>query len=180
MMLAMILEAPVTIGQGGTPTASPAASPAAMSGTAAVFMTIANDGVEDDRLLGGRTDVARVVEVHEMADDEGMMRMRPLPDGLAVPAGGEATLEPGGIHMMLIGLTHDLVSGSTYELILEFERAGDVKVDVPVRPRAVGESEATTIDGLTISDLFSRPAPRIGEEMSMHQGMEGTPATPGP
>jgi copper(I)-binding protein len=179
MLLAMILAAPVATGQGGTPTASPASSPATMSGTAAVFMTIANDGAEAERLLGGRTEVAQFVEVHEMDEAEGMMRMRPLPDGLAIPAGGEVTLEPGGIHMMLIGLTRDLVSGSSYELILEFERAGDVKVDVPVRPHAIGESETTTIGGLAISELFSRPAPRIGEEMSMHEGMEGTPATPG-
>jgi copper(I)-binding protein len=148
-----------------------------MSGTGAVFMTITNSGVEDDRLLGGSTDVAQVVEIHEVAEDEGMMRMRPLTDGLAVPAEGAVVLEPGGFHVMLIGLTRDLTSGSTYHLTLSFARAGEVEIDVPVRPRAVvDEAEVATIGNLTISAAYSRPAPMIGEDAPMHGGMAATPA----
>ena len=88
--------------------ATPAASPAAMTGNAAAYMTIANAGSEADRLLGGTTDVAQVAEIHEMSDVDGMMQMRPLPEGLEIPGGGEVTLESGGLHVMLIGLIRDL------------------------------------------------------------------------
>ncbi|MFN8661977.1 MAG: copper chaperone PCu(A)C [Thermomicrobiales bacterium] len=60
--------------------ATPAASPMSemsMTGTGAAFMVIANGGSEDDVLLGGETDVAQVVEVHEMAEVDGVMEMRP-------------------------------------------------------------------------------------------------------
>jgi copper(I)-binding protein len=167
------LGTPTVAGQMGTP----AASPVAMTGTAAAYMTIANAGSEADRLLGGTTDVAQVVEIHEMADADGMMQMRPLPDVLEIPGGGEVTLESGGLHIMLIGLTRDLENGASYELTLEFERAGEVTVVVPVQPRAAdGESDITTAGELTISGAFTRPAPMLGDQMGMHGGMESTPA----
>lgn len=151
-----------------------------MTGTAAAFMTIRNSGSEDDVLLGGKTDVANVVEVHEMADVDGVMEMRPLIDGLAIPAGGEATLRPGGYHIMLIGLAEDLSNGKTYDLTLHFRNAGDVTVPVTVRPRAEMAADATpaapvTAGDITIRDPWSRPAPATG----VGAGEMGTPeATP--
>lgn len=166
-----------TGGQAGTP----AASPVAMTGTAAVFMTIGNAGAERDRLVGGSTDAARAVEIHEMAAVDGMMRMRPLPEGLEIPAGGEVTLEPGGLHVMLVGLTRDLENGAAYELTLEFEREGDVTLDVPVQARAADGAEPTVAGDLSIVGVFTRPAPMVGETMAMTEGMAATPAaTPRP
>ncbi|MFN8665321.1 MAG: copper chaperone PCu(A)C [Thermomicrobiales bacterium] len=164
--------------------ATPAASPMSemsMTGTGAAFMVIANGGSEDDVLLGGETDVAQVVEVHEMAEVDGVMEMRPLSDGLAIPAGGEETLKPGGYHIMLIGLTEDLTNGMTYDLTLHFEKAGDVTVPVTVRPRAELAADATptapvTAGGITISDPWSRPAPATGmAEMEQMATPEATP-----
>ena len=149
-----------------------------MTGTAAAFMLIQNGGAEDDVLLGGETDVANVVEVHEMADVDGVMEMRPLADGLTIAAGGEETLEPGGYHIMLFGLKEDLTNGKTYDLTLHFEKAGDVTVPVTVRPRAELAADATpaapiTVGDLTITGPWSRPAPATG------LGEMGTPeATP--
>lgn len=161
-------------------TATPAAGhgDGSMTGSGAAFMLIQNGGAEDDVLLGGETDVAGVVEVHEMADVDGMMEMRPLSDGLTIPAGGEETLEPGGYHIMLIGLKEDLTNGKTYDLTLHFAKAGEVTVPVTVRPRAELAAGAATaapvIAGdLTITDPWSRPAPATG------MGEMGTPsATP--
>jgi hypothetical protein len=123
-----------------------------------------------------------VAEIHEMADVDGMMQMRPLPEGLEIPGGGEVTLESGGLHVMLIGLIRDLENGASYELTLEFERAGQVTLQVPVQPRAAdGESDVTTVGDLSISGVFTRPAPMIGADMDMHGGMEATPeGTPHP
>lgn len=162
-------------------TATPAAGhdeEMSMTGTGAAFMLIANTGSEDDVLVGGETDVAQVVEIHEMAEVDGVMEMRPLADGLTIPAGGEETLEPGGFHVMLIGLTEDLTNGKTYSLKLHFEKAGDVTIPVTVRPRAELAGDATpvapvTVGDITISDPWSRPAPATG------LGDTGTPeATP--
>jgi copper(I)-binding protein len=166
------LGAAVVAGQHGTPTASPVA----MTGTAAVYMTIANNGADGDRLLGGETDVAQAVEIHDLADVDGMMQMRPLPEGLEIPGGSEVVLESGGLHVMLFGLTRDLPNGETYELTLAFERAGEVTLEVPVRARADAETAAVTVGDLSINGVFTRPAPMIGEAMAMPRGMHATPA----
>lgn len=105
----------------------------AMSGTGAVFLRLINRGRAADRLIGGRTDVADVVEVHETVLDDEVMKMRMLPEGLEVPAGGEVRLEPGGTHVMLIGLRRDLEIGETFELELEFEVSGRLVVEPLVR-----------------------------------------------
>jgi len=105
----------------------------AAPGTGAVFMRLVNDGPEADRLLGGQTGVAAVVEIHESVMEGEVMRMRMLPRGLEIPAGGEVTLQPGGYHVMLIGVRDDLEPGRRFALDLEFERAGTVTVEVEVR-----------------------------------------------
>jgi copper(I)-binding protein len=138
-----------------------------MTGTGAAFMVIDNAGAEDDVLLSGETDVAQVVEIHEMADANGVMVMRPLADGLTIPAGSEAILEPGGYHVMLIGLTEDLTNGMTFDLTLKFAQAGEVTVPVMVRRSAELAADATpaapvTVGDITISDPWSRPAPATG------------------
>ena len=75
-----------------------------MAGTGAVFMLLVNEGGEADRLVGGKTDVAKVVEIHETVMEGDVMKMQMLPDGLEVPARGEVLLKPGSYHVMLIDL----------------------------------------------------------------------------
>jgi len=97
------------------------------------YMIIRNTGDADDRLLGGSVDFARKVEVHEMKMDGDVMRMRELENGLVIPAGGEVTLKPGGFHVMFMQLEERMVTGETRTVTLEFERAGTVDLDMPVR-----------------------------------------------
>ena len=104
-----------------------------MPGTGAVFMRLKNVGGEPDRLTGGQTDVAEVVEIHETVMEGDVMKMRMLPEGLTVPAKGEVLLKPGGYHVMLIGIKRDLVVGDTFALDLEFEKSGTVTVQPEVR-----------------------------------------------
>jgi copper(I)-binding protein len=61
------------------------------------------------------------------------MRMRPQPQGFELPARGQLELKPGGKHVMLIGLAAPLEAGKEFELTLNFEKAGPIKVKVPVR-----------------------------------------------
>jgi copper(I)-binding protein len=104
-----------------------------MAGTGAVFMTIRNTGSEADRLLGGQTEVAAVVEIHETVMENDVMKMQMLANGLEVPAKGEVLLKPGGYHVMLIGMQRDLAVGDTFTLELQFEKSGSLRVEPEVR-----------------------------------------------
>lgn len=105
----------------------------ALVGTGAVFMLLANDGGGPDRLVGGATDVAEVVEIHETVVDDDIMRMQMLPDGLPVPARGDVLLKPGGYHLMLIGIKRELKPGDSFALNLEFEKSGTLTINPDVR-----------------------------------------------
>lgn len=99
------------------------------------FVTITNAGDADDTLIGAASSVAGHMEVHEMAMDGDVMRMRELADGLPIPAGETVTLKPGGYHMMFMELQQPLVKGDVVSVILTFEKAGEVTMDFPVIDR---------------------------------------------
>ncbi len=96
------------------------------------YLTIRNTGRTADRLLSATSPRAARVEIHTMSLDGGVMRMRPLPDGLEIPAAGEAQLAPGGHHLMLLGLKAPLKAGERVPATLRFARAGTVKVNLLV------------------------------------------------
>ncbi|MFC0219298.1 hypothetical protein FHS82_001526 [Pseudochelatococcus lubricantis] len=110
------------------------------------YLGITNTGNEDDTLLSGSTDVAERVEIHEMAVVNGVMNMRKLTDGLAVPAGQSVALKPGSYHIMLIGLKRPLREGETFDASLEFRNAGTVPVTFTVR--GIGARDADGHQGM--------------------------------
>jgi hypothetical protein len=84
-----------------------------------------------DALLSASTDVAGDAQIHEtVIGEEGTMSMRQVPR-LEVPAGGELVLEPGGFHVMLLGVD-ELQVGATIEITMVWETAGEVTVDAEV------------------------------------------------
>jgi len=95
------------------------------------FLTVKNGGTAPDRLLGASTSVADHVEMHTMKLEGDVMRMREV-EAIDVPAGQSVALEPGKLHLMLMGLKVPLKVGSSFPLVLKFEKAGEVKVDVSV------------------------------------------------
>ncbi|MBW8639953.1 DUF1775 domain-containing protein [Hoeflea sp. WL0058] len=97
------------------------------------YMVIRNTGAEGDRLVGGSVDFADHLEVHEMKMDGDVMKMRELSDGLEIPAGGEVVLKPGGFHIMFMKMKEQLKPGETRKVTLEFEKAGTVELELPVR-----------------------------------------------
>lgn len=103
-----------------------------VSKMSAAFMVIRNEGDESDYLVGARSEVAKVVEIHRTFMEDGVMKMRKL-ERVPVPAGGSVELKPGGIHVMLIGLKKTLKSGQTVEITLIFKKSGEVSIEVPVR-----------------------------------------------
>lgn len=103
-------------------------------GNSAAYMVLKNGGNEADALIGAATDVAAAVELHEMAMEGDVMKMRPVAgQRLEIPARGQVELKPGGLHVMLIGLKQKLEPGATVDLTLRFEKAGEVKVKAEIR-----------------------------------------------
>lgn len=96
------------------------------------FLTIVNKGAEDDRLVSATAEIAKETQIHEMAMQGDVMKMRRLADGLLIPAGQSVTLEPGGYHLMFMGLSGAFVEGETVPVVLTFEKAGTVTVDLHV------------------------------------------------
>lgn len=114
------------------------------------FMTLtAKDSV---RLMGGISAVAGVTEVHEMKMDGDIMRMRALPDGLALPAGEPVQLKPGSYHIMLMDLKAPVTKDSSVPLTLVFKDAKGVesrlelKVPVAVTAPGMPASSAPTMN----------------------------------
>jgi periplasmic copper chaperone A len=144
-MAALIAAAPAAFAQGsGNSTIAveqpwARATPAgAMSGAA--YMTLANKTSAADSLTGASSDAAAKVQIHEMKVVNGVMQMREVAGGLAIPANGSVTLKPGGYHVMLIGLKKPLVAGQSFPLTLTFAKAGNISVTVPVQ--AMGATSA--------------------------------------
>ena len=104
--------------------------PAAKVGV--VYFTLRNDTGKSDRLLKLSTPVATKVEVHRTEAQDGIARMREVAV-LHIDAGQAIEFQPGGMHVMLMGLKKPLVAGATYDLDLLFEVAGPRNVKVTVR-----------------------------------------------
>lgn len=95
------------------------------------FLTIANSG-EADRLVSVSSPVSTRTEIHEMAVQDGVMKMREMADGVEVPAGGTLELRPGGYHVMFLELTGPLKEGESVPVTLTFEKAGTVEMSLSV------------------------------------------------
>ncbi|MBK9125810.1 MAG: copper chaperone PCu(A)C [Chloroflexi bacterium] len=107
--------------------------------TSAAYGLLLNLTDVEDTLIAAATDAAETVELHEMtmgAND--MMMMRPIEGGIAVSAGGLAVLKPGGLHVMMIGLTGELAAGAEIDFTLTFADFGEVELTVPVREPMAG------------------------------------------
>ena len=102
------------------------------------FLTLANQG-GDDRLMSASATVSRAVEIHEMKMEGDVMRMRQV-DGIALPAGKTVALQPGGYHIMFVGLKAPLKAGARFPMKLRFEKAGEVEVMVNVEVPAAAEA----------------------------------------
>ena len=96
--------------------------------SSAAYLKITNNGVMDDRLIAVNAAIAQRVEIHSMEMGQEVMQMRAVNGGLAIAAGDSVKLAPGGLHIMLMGLTTDLAPDTQHEIILVFEKAGEIKL----------------------------------------------------
>lgn len=98
------------------------------------FLTIRNTGKTTDRLISASSPFSTEVQIHNMSMDGGVMKMRQLKDGIAIPAGQSVELKPGGLHLMFIGLKKPFKQGAKIPATLKFARAGSVQVTFAVQP----------------------------------------------
>lgn len=103
----------------------------------AVYLVLRNTGPRDLALIGAASPAARAVELHTVVAEGGMMKMRPVPR-IGIKAGAETRLQPGGLHIMLIGMKTQLKEGDKVALTLSFEDGGSRPVSAPVRSARAG------------------------------------------
>jgi len=110
---------------------SRATTPTARTG--AVFLELTNIGDAPDLLLSAASDIAEKVELHTHLMDKGVMKMRAV-EAFEVAPGAPTILQPGGNHIMLIGLHRGLSEGETFPVTLTFRDAGQIELEVTVGP----------------------------------------------
>jgi copper(I)-binding protein len=110
-------------------------APPASTKAAGGHMGIRNDGDAPDRLIGVEMDAADHIMLHttEIGSD-GVARMIHL-DAIELPPGETVLLQPGGLHVMMMGLRRTFEEGDMIPATLVFERAGRVEVEFAVEPR---------------------------------------------
>src|SRR3954462_5493247 len=96
------------------------------------YLKISNNGATPDRFIGAKSDVADHAELHEMSMSDGVMKMRPLPNGLEIKPGETVELKSGGYHLMFMDLKQPLKAGESVHATLQFEKAGSMEVDFAV------------------------------------------------
>ena len=99
---------------------------------AAGYFTVANGGSENDRLISASTPRAARTEIHEIKQEGGVVKMRPVA-GVEVPTGGSATLSETGAHIMFVDVDTPFTEGETIPVMLTFEKAGTIEVTMRVK-----------------------------------------------
>jgi copper(I)-binding protein len=114
-------------------------------------VAIKNTGSAPDRLTGGSLTGAGGAQVHEMTMDNGVMKMRALPDGVEIKPGETVELKPGGLHLMFMDLKARLVKGQSVKGTLTFANAGTVDVEFAIE--GMGATAGTAAHGMQMDHM---------------------------
>lgn len=107
------------------------ARPVAQGNTAAAYFSLHNHTQNDDELISATSTIANAVEIHESKMENNVMTMNML-SSVPLKAGDELMFEPGGLHVMLIGVKQELKIGDEFDLVLKFKYHADITVKVKV------------------------------------------------
>lgn len=99
--------------------------------SAAIYLTVKNGGHHLEEITGASSDLANRTMIHRSFEEDGVMRMEHA-EGVPIAPGETFKLEPGGYHIMLMGLSAPLKEGDAFPITLSFKEAGDVEVIVEV------------------------------------------------
>ena len=120
---------------------------AGMANAGATFLMLKNNGAIDDTLVAAKGNIAKRIELHTHTMEGGVMKMREVEGGIPVPANGMQMLQPGGYHVMLMGLKAPLKQGTSFPLTLIFSNGQETTIDVQVKsPSAMGAMDHSKMD----------------------------------
>ena len=102
------------------------------SKVSAVYLVVTNRGEAADRLVGAAADRAAHTMIHRSVVEGGVTKMRRV-EAVEIPPGGSIRFDPGGLHVMLMGVRSRFETGESISVTLVFERAGELVLSVPVR-----------------------------------------------
>jgi copper(I)-binding protein len=98
----------------------------------AIYVSIENRGDAEDQVISVESSAADSAMLHATVEEEGISQMRES-EGRIAPS-GTLKMEPGGTHIMLMGLSKPLMEGETVDVTLNFDKAGKVTIDATVTP----------------------------------------------
>jgi copper(I)-binding protein len=139
--------------------------------TGAAYLALVNFGESADRLVAVSTPAAKRAELHgHSMDDQGVMKMRPV-EAIEVTPKSEAHLQPGGLHVMLMGLVAPLKEGDAFPMTLRFEKAGEIQVTVRHITAAITLGATSRARGTRISMVKGTRISMVkGTRISMVKG----------
>ena len=109
------------------------------SKVAAGYLELHNPGSKTLRVTALRSPVAASVEAHDMTMENGQMRMRET--ALVLAPGERLALQPGGRHLMLMGVLQPLAEGQTVALMIELDDGTSQSLELPVKTWAPAADE---------------------------------------
>ena len=113
--------------------------------TGGAFLTIHNHTDTTDRLIAVSSPSAETANLHKTVNENGVMKMRPAAV-VEIPALGVLSLEPGGLHIMLVGLIQPLKKGETIPITLTFEQAGEITIEAVIQSAGAKSHDHTAHD----------------------------------
>lgn len=114
----------------------------------ALYFSATNTGDEDIAITGASSDVAGMLELHEVIDNDGMMQMQPIEgQRIEIPAGETVELRQGGLHVMAMGLTDGLEDGADAAFTLSTDAECEIAITAPITVEAESEMEGMHGDG---------------------------------
>ena len=138
LALAPLLGSCAAPGSGGVEVREAWTRPAEQGGNGAIYFTVENHSSETQELIGVASDTADAVEIHESKMNGDVMEMHQL-ESVPLGPGAEVKFEPGGLHIMLVGLKKELKNGDEIGITLQFKNLEDLIVHVPVRDTPADE-----------------------------------------
>lgn len=102
------------------------------SKNSAAFLTLVNTQDKAIKLVAASSDIAQRVELHNHIHEDGMMKMRQV-EAINIPANSSTQLQPGGLHVMFLGLKQDLSEGQQVKFNLYFDNGDEITISAPVK-----------------------------------------------
>lgn len=98
----------------------------------AAFMVLKNSGDKDVKLVKAENSASKITELHTHLNEDGVMKMRQVA-AIDIKAKGEAALQPGGLHVMMIDLKGPMKEGDKVAITLGFDDGSSKKIEAPIR-----------------------------------------------